>query len=65
MYINFIEVPSTGASEQFNLTLVSGDYPDIFTSSLTSTLGMDNAIDEDIILRLMNLESVMPNYATM
>ena len=51
------------ASEQFNLTIASGDYPDIFGSfNSMYTDGEDHAIEEEIIIPLEDYEDLFPYY---
>lgn len=57
-------VDKTQESDQFNLIIASGEYPDIVPSGLYSA-GVEAAYEEDIFLDLGDyLEENMPNYWT-
>ncbi len=59
--LDFIEVSFMSQSETFNLMVASNDYPDIIQRFGDNyTKGIDNAIDEDIIVDLTDL---LPDYA--
>jgi len=46
-------------AEKFNLSLVSGDYPDAYTNAVF-TGGFDGAIEDEIII---DLSEILPTYA--
>ncbi len=61
--LEFIQPDMMVASEQFNLTIASGDYPDIFGSfNSMYTDGEDHAIEEEIIIPLEDYEDLFPYY---
>ena len=67
--ITWTEPYQSAASEQFNLTIASGDFPNIVFESLIAmtgsvyTGGYDLAVDEDVYLDLTPyLESYAPHY---
>ena len=64
VYLNLTEVSMAASEEQFNLLIASNDLPDIiqmFGSYYTK--GIDNAMDEDLILDLTDmLADYAPNY---
>jgi putative aldouronate transport system substrate-binding protein len=64
--INFIHPPAGAASEQFNLILASGEFPDIMERNWTGySGGPEKAIDDGIILRLNDsFDRDCPNLAT-
>lgn len=50
------------AGEDFNLMIMSGDYPDcIHMFSVFYTQGIDNAISDDVIVALNDFTKFMPN----
>ena len=51
------------ANEAFNLIIASGDYPDMMDSfQVMYTGSADSAIDQEIIVDLMDCIDLMPNY---
>ena len=51
------------ANEAFNLIIASGDYPDMMDSfQVMYTGSADSAIDQEIIVDLMDYIDLMPNY---
>jgi len=64
IHIDFTIAPNGNESETFNLLMASQQYPDIieFFSSYY-TRGVDDAIDQEIIIRLNDvIDEYMPNY---
>lgn len=65
VHIEFQEISATSYETQFNLTIASGDYPDLidgFESNYTS--GVDNAIEEGIIIDIADMMAEFaPNYS--
>ena len=60
--MNFIECSDSAAWEQFNLTIASGDYPDLMSMDYYSG-GVASAYDDEIIIDMTDLiETEMPNY---
>ncbi len=60
--VTFIEVSDAAASEQFNLTIASGDYPDLMGMDSYSG-GATSAFEDEIIIDMTDLaEEYMPNY---
>ena len=58
----FVTPSETGASEQFNLMIASGDWTDLFESTLY-TGGTSQAYSDDVILDLTDLVAEnMPDY---
>lgn len=62
--LNIASTPFFTASDNFNLLMASGDYPDMIDSfQRFYTKSADNAIEEGIIIDLMDyLDDYMPNY---
>lgn len=62
--LNITSTPFFTASDNFNLLMASGDYPDMIDSfQRFYTKSADNAIEEGIIIDLMDyLDDYMPNY---
>ena len=61
---DFIEPSEMIASEQFNLVIASGDYPDYFNSNMYNG-GVSQAYTDDVILELTDMVPVnMPDYWT-
>lgn len=61
VHLDFTEVSFMAQDEQFNLMVASGEYLDIIQGFGNSyTKGIDNAIEEDIIIDLTDL---LPDYA--
>ncbi len=62
VHINFVEVSDSAESEQFNLTIASGDYCDFMSMNRYSG-GATTAYEDDIIIDLTDLvDEHMPNY---
>lgn len=60
--IDFIAVSVIAETEQFNLLLASGDYPDMFSSGLL-TNSMDYYYDEGVVRDIKEeVQEYMPNY---
>lgn len=61
VHLELQEVSFMAQEEQFNLMVASNDYPDIIQRfGALYTKGIDNAIEEDI---LMDLTDLLPDYA--
>ena len=61
VHLDMTEISFFSQDEQFNLMVAGGDYMDIIQGFGTAyTKGIDNAIDEDIIIDLTDL---LPDYA--
>ncbi len=62
VHMEFVECSDSAAYEQFNLTIATGDYPDLMAMDYYSG-GVTAAYEEDIILDLTDMvEEHMPNY---
>lgn len=60
--MEFIECSDFAAYEQFNLTIASGDYPDLMAMDYYSG-GVTAAYEDEVIIDLTDLvEAHMPNY---
>lgn len=60
--MKFIEVSDSAAYEQFNLTIATGDFPDLMAMDYYSS-GVTSAYEDDVIIDLTDLvEEHMPNY---
>ncbi len=60
--MKFIECSDSAAYEQFNLTVASGDFPDLMAMDYYSG-GVTAAYEDDVILDLTDLvDDHMPNY---
>ncbi len=60
--MEFIECSDSAAYEQFNLTIASGDYPDLMAMDYFPG-GVEAAYEEEIIIDLTDLvDEHMPNY---
>ena len=56
------QIRCTGAAEQYNLILVSGDLPDFFRQLyIYHVRGLDDAVDDQWILDMMNYKHWTPN----
>ena len=54
--------PETAMTE-INLLIASGDYPDIINNlSGYYSAGLDSAIEQDVIVDILDYEDIMPNY---
>lgn len=63
--MKFIECSDSAAYEQFNLTIATGDYPDLMAMDYYSG-GVTAAYEDDIIIDLTDLvDENMPNYKTL
>ncbi|NTV89666.1 MAG: extracellular solute-binding protein [Clostridiales bacterium] len=64
VHIKFILMHPAAETEQFNIMIASGDYPDIINNALTLYKGgADKAIEDKVYLRLNELiDTQMPNY---
>jgi putative aldouronate transport system substrate-binding protein len=63
VHINFIHPAQGQASEQFNLMIASGDYPDIIAGARGYPGGIDKAIEDGVYLQLNDLiDKYAPNY---
>jgi len=61
--IKFIHPASATARENFQTMVISGDMPDILNNASGYYAGgVDKAIEDDVFLRLNDLEDFMPNY---
>lgn len=65
VHLDFIEISFMAQSEQFNLMVASNEYPDIIQGFGNNyTKGIDNAIEEDIIIDMTDmLEEYAPYYS--
>ena len=62
VHMKFIECSDSAAYEQFNLTIASGDFPDLMAMDYYSG-GVTAAYDDDVIIDLTDLvDDHMPNY---
>lgn len=62
--MEFIECSDSAAYEQFNLTIASGDYPDLMAMDYYSG-GVEAAYEEEVIIDLTDMiEENMPHYMT-
>lgn len=62
VHMKFIECSDSAAYEQFNLTIATGDYPDLMAMDYYSG-GVTAAYEDDVILDLTDLvDAHMPNY---
>ena len=60
--MKFIECSDSAAYEQFNLTIATGDYPDLMAMDYYSG-GITSAYEDDVIIDLTDLvDENMPNY---
>jgi len=63
VHIDFIEVNMFSYAEQLNMTIASGDYPDIMQGVHADWSGsLDSAIEQDIIIDLNDYKEYAPNY---
>lgn len=63
--MKFIECSDSAAYEQFNLTIATGDYPDLMAMDYYSG-GVTAAYEDDVIIDLTDLvDENMPNYKTL
>lgn len=64
VHIEFSESPNSSASEQFNLIIVSNEYPDLFRNfSAWYTNGVTAAYEEEVIIDMTDLiADHMPRY---
>ena len=61
--LEFTLIPYESRAEQLGLILASGDYPDMMDSfQVMYTGSADSAIDQEIIVDLMDCIDLMPNY---
>ena len=62
--MEFIECSDSAAWEQFNLTIASGDYPDLMAMDYYSG-GVESAYEDEVIIDLTDMiEENMPHYMT-
>lgn len=62
--LEIMEVPSSTASEQFNMMIASGDMCDLLPCSEYYTAGLSKAYEEEIIVDINEyVDEFMPNYA--
>lgn len=62
--LEFVEVGSSSAGEQFNLMVASNDMPDLIPCREYYTGGLSKAYEEDIIVDINEyVDENMPNYA--
>ena len=62
--LEYIEIDMFSYTQNFNLMIASGDYPDMLTGMGTYTGGLTKALDDDVILDLTDyVENDMPAYA--
>ena len=65
VHMKFIECSDSAAYEQFNLTIASGDFPDLMAMDYYSG-GVTAAYEDEVIIDLTDLvEDHMPNYMTL
>ena len=58
------EVPSSTASDQFNIMIATGDFPDLLPIREYYVSGLSKAYEEEIIIDINEyVEEYMPNYA--
>jgi putative aldouronate transport system substrate-binding protein len=63
VHFDFISPTFDTASEQFNILIASGTYPDVNNGVYNYyTSGLDSAIDEGIITDLTDYAAAVPNY---
>ena len=63
--MNFIECSDSAAWEQFNLTIASGDYPDLMSMDYYSG-GVASAYEDEVIIDMTDLiNDHMPNYTAL
>lgn len=67
VHIDFKEISASAYETQFNLMVASGDYPDMIDGFATNyTSGVDNAIEEGIIIDLADyMEEYAVNYCAL
>ena len=62
--LEYIEIDMFSFTQNFNLMIATGEYPDILTSMGSYNGGLTKALDDDVILDLTNyVENDMPAYA--
>ena len=62
--LEYIEIDMFSFTENFNLMIASGEYPDMLTSMGSYTGGLTKALDDDVIIDLTDyVENEMPAYA--
>lgn len=62
--LEIMEVPSSTASEQFNMMIASGDMCDLLPCSEYYTAGLSKAYEEEIIVDINEyVDEFMPNFA--
>lgn len=62
--LKIMEVPSSTASEQFNMMVASGDMCDLLPASEYYTAGLSKAYEEEIIIDINEyVDEFMPNFA--
>ena len=62
VHMEFIECSDSAAYEQFNLTIASGDFPDLMTMDYFPG-GVEAAYEDEVIVDLTDLvDEHMPNY---
>lgn len=65
VHINFRAIGADVATEQFNLLIVAEDYPDLFYMCMDMySGGAVKAMDDEVIIDLMEYVEYMPNYMT-
>ncbi len=63
VHLNFIEVSQAAATEQYQLMIASGDWPDINPVNEYYTGGLTQAYEDDVIVDLMDyVYDYMPNF---
>lgn len=63
IHINFTNVATEFATENFNLTIASNDYPDSFQSiTQLYSSGFDYYVENEILVDLNNYMEYLPNY---
>lgn len=63
VHIDFVNPSSADINEQFNLSIVSGDYPDSYqTISSLWASGFDYYIENEIIIDIGDYMEYLPNY---
>ena len=62
--LEITEAPSSTASDQFNIMIASGDYPDLLPVREYYVSGVSKAYEEEIIIDINEyVDEYMPNYA--
>lgn len=64
IHVNYIMISMVASDTQFNLTLASGDLPDIMDNFCEMyTSGGDTAIEQDLIVDMSDYMQYAPNYS--